>query len=713
MAKRLTTPEFIDKSTAIHGDRYCYSKSVYVRSSEKVTIICREHDEFFQAPNKHLLGRGCPICAGNQPETTKSFTKKAVAVHGDLYDYSLVEYKGNKKHVTIICCKHGEFKQAPSDHTNQKSGCPKCKFEKIGDIRRFTQSQFIAQANEVHDEKYNYSKVTYVTSDLKVVITCCRHGDFEQQANSHLRGAGCPDCGNDRIGDKCRKTLSEFIFDAQKMHGDTYLYQNSEYVDAKTPVIITCQKHGDFPQNPSRHTAGAGCQLCANEASSAKQRKTTAKFIVEAVAKHGDRYEYGSVEYTTDRGKVDIVCREHGLFAQIAGVHLAGGGCNACGRKSMLEKQTKTTEQFVAEAIKKHGTKYDYSLSKYVGANEEIEIICHSHGAFMQRPTLHTGGSGCQKCGYESASKVMNLGLDEFIARSIASHGHIYSYDNVTYANSVAEVNIWCDKHGSFMQRPALHMNGAGCPKCSTERRAKESTMTTAEFLGRARETHGDRYDYSLAYYLTAKEKVKLICDKHGTFEQLPTSHLGGAGCPRCASDVIGSYTRKSTAEFISEAISMHGDRYGYDLAEYKNAHHKVRIICSKHGEFSQAARVHTDGGGCPKCNYGCGKGTYDASYFVRHPKSADEPCDLYYIEFKKDDRSLFKIGIDSTGKRWPSTYKGWVIREIFRKRMTKYQCWEEECRVLEANKSRRYRVKDDEFIGNGWTEMFTFDIFG
>ena len=126
MAK-LITEEFIKKARAVHGDRYDYSKVEYVYNKKEVCIICREHGEFLQKPKNHLSGYGCPICSGRKKMRTSDFIKKARSIHGEKYDYSKAEYKGNTEKVCIICPEHGEFWQQASIHI-KGAGCPKCGF---------------------------------------------------------------------------------------------------------------------------------------------------------------------------------------------------------------------------------------------------------------------------------------------------------------------------------------------------------------------------------------------------------------------------------------------------------------------------------------------------------------------------------------------------------------------------------------------------------
>lgn len=109
---------FIERSKAIHGDKYDYSNVKYVNSKTKVKIICPIHGEFEQKPEKHWIGNGCPLCCKNHKKDTKSFIDAARKVHGNLYDYSKVNYIDSQTKVCIIDKDYGEFWQKPYAHLN-------------------------------------------------------------------------------------------------------------------------------------------------------------------------------------------------------------------------------------------------------------------------------------------------------------------------------------------------------------------------------------------------------------------------------------------------------------------------------------------------------------------------------------------------------------------------------------------------------------------
>ncbi len=136
------------------------------------------------------------------------------------------------------------------------------------------------------------------------------------------------------------------------------------------------------------------------------------------------------------------------------------------------------------------------------------------------------------------------MNIQEFIEKAKKIHGDRYDYSKVEYVNAYTKVCIICPKHGEFWQIPVHHLKGSGCPYCAGKIR-----LTTEEFIRRAKEVHGDRYDYSKVEYVNEYTKVCIICPEHGEFWQIPASHLSGNGCPNCNE----SQMEKITAKFLEE----------------------------------------------------------------------------------------------------------------------------------------------------------------
>lgn len=212
--KTLTSEQFIKKARLVHGNLYDYSKLVYTKSLDKICIICPEHGEFWQVAASHLQGIGCKKCFyKNKTLTTEDFIEKAKRIHGNKYDYSKFIYTHNKNKSIVICHKHGEFFTSYDIHL-KGSICPKCNLEE----RALTTEAWINKANQIHDFKYDYSKVEYINCRTKIEIGCFDHGPFWQIPQNHLSGTGCPSCKESKNELKIRNWLESknILFDTQK-----------------------------------------------------------------------------------------------------------------------------------------------------------------------------------------------------------------------------------------------------------------------------------------------------------------------------------------------------------------------------------------------------------------------------------------------------------------------------------------------------------------
>ena len=186
------------------------------------------------------------------------------------------------------------------------------------------------------------------------------------------------------------------------------------------------------------------------------------------------------------------------------------------------------------------------------------------------------------------------LTTEQFVKYCNKIHKNKYDYSLVVYEGCYIKVKIVCPVHGEFLQVPANHSTGIGCPKCANE--IKRST--NQYFIKKCEEVHNHKYDYSLVNYIGYEYKVKIICPFHGEFLQLAKHHLGGHGCPKCANE----NKILTNEKFIVKANLVHKGKYDYSLVNYKKSNIKVTIICPKHGEFKQRAGSHLQGCGCPKC---------------------------------------------------------------------------------------------------------------
>lgn len=273
--------KYIEKAIKIHGNKYDYSKSNVHSCKDKAIFICPIHGEFEQTWDNHVNGEsGCPKCSKCHKYTNEEWIEEASKRHNGKYDYSKTNYVKARDKVIVICHEkdefgeeHGEFEIRAGNHI-AGIGCPKCAKK-----YRPTTDEWIKKARKVHGDKYLYKKVHYNGSSKKVLITCPIHGDFLQEAASHLNGVGCPKCKGG-----VELSTEEYIDKLRQVHGNKYDYSKVNYVNAKTKINIICSRHGVFSQLPYQHLKGQGCPKC-------KSSKLE-NLLISLFDKKGLRYTY-------------------------------------------------------------------------------------------------------------------------------------------------------------------------------------------------------------------------------------------------------------------------------------------------------------------------------------------------------------------------------------------------------------------------------------
>ena len=262
------------------------------------------------------------------------------------------------------------------------------------------------------------------------------------------------------------------------------------------------------------------------------KKLTTKDFITKAKSIYCNKYDYSKTNYTRWKSKIIIFCIEHQCeFIKIAHNHLNGSGCPICAKIKFNKKYGKTTKQFIKEAKKVHGNKYDYSKTKYTLCDNNVIIICKKHGEFSQRATRHLSGGGCKKCQYDNLPQNNPCTSQRLIEKFIEVHSNTYDYSKVVSGSQKTSVKIICKKHGEFKQKICYHIKGSGCPICTEDK----SRLSHYEFLKRAVPIHGNKYTY-LTEYKNSITKMKMKCNVcNKIFYQIPGNHLNlSHGCPYC-----------------------------------------------------------------------------------------------------------------------------------------------------------------------------------
>ena len=258
----------------------------------------------------------------------------------------------------------------------------------------------------------------------------------------------------------------------------------------------------------------------------------------------------------------------------------------------------KTTKQFVEESTIIHGNKYNYSLTNYINAKHNVKIICSVHGEFLQTPSKHLLGRGCQRCG---GSK--KITFEEFVEKANEIHNYKYKYCKLSYKNTKSKVDIFCKDHGKFTQYTNNHLIGNACKKCANDKLSKQKTSNLNKFIEKSNKKHNNKYNYSKSIYVRSNIKIEISCPVHGSFWQTPNNHLRGSGCDKCGQLLTNYKLNKDNEYFIAKAKEIHKNRYDYSQVNYVNCRTKVKIICNKHGVFLQTPTGHLSGQGCRKCS--------------------------------------------------------------------------------------------------------------
>ena len=374
-------------------------------------------------------------------------------------------------------------------------------------MRKLTLEDFIAKSIEKHGlDRYNYSKVNFQGTSKKVTIICnkCSHV-FEQLANNHLRGQGCPEC--------CKLSTKKIIKRFKEKHGNNFDYSKVNYVSLHNNVIIRCVKHDySFNQRPDHHLEGnGGCPLCLRE----DQAHNLEQFINDSKKIHGDFYDYSKSNYINNRTNIEIICPIHGSFFQIPSNHKKGCGCPNCKADNLKF----STEEFCKKAIEIFGNFYNYSKVNYINNDTYVTIICPKHGPFRQLPRSHLSGHGCWKCKVDA----VRLPFEKWLEIVKSNHIVQYDYSLVNFKSLSEQIEIICPIHGIFKQSAWNHLQGKSCSKCNCGKSKGEKELCefiksiySGEILENSRKLLGNRMELDI--YLP---ELKLAFEYNGEYWHL------------------------------------------------------------------------------------------------------------------------------------------------------------------------------------------------
>lgn len=286
------------------------------------------------------------------------------------------------------------------------------------------------------------------------------------------------------------------------------------------------------------------------------KRLTTDEWVLKSSIKHNNFYDYSLSDYINNNTKVKIICPVHGIFEQMPNAHSdRGDRCPKCGLESRAALNRTPKKVFIDNSNEIHNFKFDYSLvHDFKRLDEKLKIICPKHGIYEQNGHSHMRGSDCEKCSYEKRGVDYSISKEELLQRLLGfNNGLIYDLSNYRNTNSI--IKYTCPLHGNVTQTAHKHLRGKQCSKCA--KRKSWNTGNTEKFKKRAKEVHGDTYDYSKVQYVNNRTKVEIKCKHHGSFFQRPNTHIeSNGGCPTCAK-IMSSYRKDLTNGEIEQSKNM------------------------------------------------------------------------------------------------------------------------------------------------------------
>lgn len=306
------------------------------------------------------------------------------------------------------------------------------------------------------------------------------------------------------------------------------------------------------------------------------------------------------------------------------------------------------------------------------------------------------------------------LNLEIFIERAAKKHNNFYSYELAEYNGSHGLVKIICPNHGVFEQRAYAHLNGARCIECFNEgdtHSGNKHRKPISLLLYQFKETHGDRFDYSMVEYKSTNIKIKIRCIKHEKiFEQTPKMHLSGSiGCQLCvAEDLSLKYKKESFNKFVNKAIDKYGDYYTYEFDDFIHRYN-ITFNCKLHGQFSCTHRLFLKSQGCPTCHprQYVDTTSYTKSNYIKLCK--DTGSNLYLMRLSNENELFYKIGISNNltrrAKDIAGDYTVELVHSIFSADPGKV--WTNERKLHKIFKEKSYSPL---IKFKGENECFTFD---
>ena len=352
MARKLTTSEFIKRARKVHGELYDYTQVEYESAHKKVKIVCSIHGIFSQSPSNHLSGKGCNICGGSTPVTFNEFVLRAHQLHGGRYSYDEVSFSNMRNKTKMSCKIHGEFWQEPYVHL-RPNGCSKCaKQEELQKTESTRQADFVDRLNDKFGMKITLKEDEYHAIDSELLFHCEYHGDFRATPRNVVYSKhGCSDCYKD-----------------ERLKNTSYFENDDSFLS----WVLTQQEENELFK-------GYTFSLLRRE-----------RFQATIAAKCNDG-KHAPYEFILKRNSSNALRHCRSCVTERRNVAVKG---------AYEIKRDEYAAQWRQSISEIYGDEYDVSEVTYLTASDPIAVCCRKHGLFQTTPDLLLHG-GCRSCANE------------------------------------------------------------------------------------------------------------------------------------------------------------------------------------------------------------------------------------------------------------------------------------------------------------------------
>lgn len=399
-----------------------------------------------------------------------------------------------------------------------------------------------------------------------------------------------------------------------------------QFVNASSSIDVTCKKCGfQFKLKAATLYNNKGCCPCQSKSMAAFPLEVRLSYFKRILLRDEER-EFPNLETEFVSGtdnRITIRCKKCGItYTNSVNEVIRGNARCSCITDNVFGEPVEVRRQHFAEKLKSHPDfetlDFTDAIRLYQNNKIDVPVRCKIHNSiFMVRPSNLVNGNRCPKCADESRVKKLKqfsgadspliIKLSEAIDRARKIHGNRYDYSLITdeiWQGTSSKYKIICPVHGEFEQKFNSHLAGQGCLKCGQERSASAILLGFDGWIRRAKEVHGDIFDYSLVkntQHFGAKSKIEVVCNICGChfFPTMENHVYNKTGCPGCnrskMEKILAQQLAERRIEFETEKsfpglVGVGGGQLRFDFYLPK---HKVCIECDGPQHFQYMPTFH------------------------------------------------------------------------------------------------------------------------